>query len=278
MIKRLILFSFLIGMSVGAMAQASWEHFGQNRVQYRTFEWKYFDSTHFRTFYYDYGKANAMYTVNLAEQELSRIVYLMGGRLNKKLNIILYNSFGDYRQTNLGRKNDELNAANGGKVDVAGDYIAIYFNGDHNQLRKQIRSGIAKVIKDNMLFGDNIKDVVKNAVQMNLPDWYTLGYVSFIASEWTGENEANLQNIQEELKNQTYYLDKKRVKEIPKEGNKVRKLSIPTIKDRVVEGALKFILEPIFEADFQPGSCGYRPKRTAAEAIGRVAKAVLCRL
>lgn len=195
MLKRLFLFSILVGMAIGANAQASWEQYGQNRVQYRTFEWKYFDSTHFRAFYYDYGKANAMYTLNLAEQELSRIVYLMGGRLNKKLNIILYNSFGDYRQTNLGRKNDELNAANGGKVDVAGDNIPIYFNGDHDNLRKQIRSGIAKVIKDNMLFGDNIKDVVKNAMQMNLPEWYTLGYVSFIADEWTGENEANLQNI-----------------------------------------------------------------------------------
>jgi len=87
--------------------------------------------------------------------------------------------------------------------------------------------------------------------------------------------EQFLKNIQEELKNQTYYPEKKRVKEITKEGKKVRKLSIPTIKDRVVEGALKLILEPIFEADFQPGSCGYRPKRTAAEAIERVARAVL---
>src|SRR5258708_4774033 len=44
---------------------------------------------------------------------------------------------------------------------------------------------------------------------------------------------------------------------------KVRVLSIPAIRDRVVQGALKLILEPIFEADFQPGSFGYRPKRTA---------------
>jgi RNA-directed DNA polymerase len=43
----------------------------------------------------------------------------------------------------------------------------------------------------------------------------------------------------------------------------------------VVQGALKLILEPIFEADFQPGSFGYRPKKTAHEAIDRVAKAIL---
>jgi RNA-directed DNA polymerase len=54
-------------------------------------------------------------------------------------------------------------------------------------------------------------------------------------------------------------------------------LSIPAIRDRVVQGALKLILEPVFEADFQPGSYGYRPKRTAHDAIERVAKAIVQR-
>jgi RNA-directed DNA polymerase len=67
-----------------------------------------------------------------------------------------------------------------------------------------------------------------------------------------------------------------RKKEIPKDGGKkVRVLSIPAIRDRVVQGALKLILEPIFEADFQSGSFGYRPKRTAHEAVARVARAIV---
>jgi RNA-directed DNA polymerase len=66
-----------------------------------------------------------------------------------------------------------------------------------------------------------------------------------------------------------------RKKEIPKDGGKVRVLSIPSIRDRVVQGAVKLILEPIFEADFQPGSYGYRPKRTAHQAVNRVAQAIV---
>ncbi|MCC7030937.1 MAG: hypothetical protein IT257_11585 [Chitinophagaceae bacterium] len=177
------------------LGQASWEPFGQNRVQYRTFDWKYYDSTHFRTFYYDKGNAHALYALNIAEQELSHIVYMMGGRLNKKLNIIIYNSFGEYKQTNIGRKNEDLNLANGGKIDVVGDNIPVYFNGDHNHLKKQITRGIASVIKDNMLFGDNIKDIVKNAVKMNLPDWYTVGYVAYISDDWSAEKTAELKSI-----------------------------------------------------------------------------------
>jgi len=87
---------------------------------------------------------------------------------------------------------------------------------------------------------------------------------------------AFLVQIQDELKERTYVPLRARKKEIPKDGgSKVRVLSIPAIRDRVVQGALKLILEPIFEADFQPGSYGYRPKRTAHEAVNRVAGAIV---
>jgi len=98
--------------------------------------------------------------------------------------------------------------------------------------------------------------------------------VTFEAIEDSGAEEF-LGQIQTELVNNTYRPMPARKKEIPKDGGrKVRILSIPSIRDRVVQGALKLILEPIFEADFQPGSYGYRPKRTAHEAVARIARAI----
>jgi RNA-directed DNA polymerase len=87
--------------------------------------------------------------------------------------------------------------------------------------------------------------------------------------------EGFLEQLRQELVEQTYRPERLRKVEIPKEGGKVRQLSIPSIRDRVVQGALKLILEPIFEADFQPGSFGYRPKKTAHAAIQRVSTALL---
>lgn len=84
-----------------------------------------------------------------------------------------------------------------------------------------------------------------------------------------------LTQIQEELIERTYVQLPVRNKGIPKGDGKFRTLSIPAIRDRVVQGALKLIIEPIFEADFQPGSFGYRPKRTAHEAVKRVAQAIV---
>jgi RNA-directed DNA polymerase len=98
--------------------------------------------------------------------------------------------------------------------------------------------------------------------------------VTFAAIEESGP-ETFLRQIRDELVANTYRPMPARKKEIPKDGGKVRVLSIPAIRDRVVQGALKLILEPIFEADFQPGSYGYRPKRTAHQAVNRVAQAIV---
>jgi RNA-directed DNA polymerase len=99
--------------------------------------------------------------------------------------------------------------------------------------------------------------------------------VTFEAIEESGV-ESFLKQIRDELVSNTYRPMRARKKEIPKDGGrKVRVLSIPTIRDRVVQGALKLILEPIFEADFQSGSYGYRPKRTAHAAVSRVAQAIV---
>jgi RNA-directed DNA polymerase len=88
--------------------------------------------------------------------------------------------------------------------------------------------------------------------------------------------EPFLEHIRDELVARTYQPMRVRRKEIPKDGGtKVRVLGIPTIRDRVVQGALKLILAPIFEADFQPGSYGYRPKRSAHAAVERVAEAIV---
>jgi RNA-directed DNA polymerase len=99
--------------------------------------------------------------------------------------------------------------------------------------------------------------------------------VTFEAIEVEGR-EQFLKQIRDELVSGTYRPIGVRRKAIPKDGGKkVRILSIPSIRDRVVQGALKLILEPIFEADFQPGSYAYRPRRSTHQAVGRVAEAIV---
>ena len=99
--------------------------------------------------------------------------------------------------------------------------------------------------------------------------------VTFEAIE-VGGRGTFLKQLCDELVQRSYQPMQNRCVEIAKDdGKQVRMLSIPAIRDRVVQGALKLILESIFEADFQPGSYGYRPKRSAQQAVERVAEAIV---
>ena len=100
--------------------------------------------------------------------------------------------------------------------------------------------------------------------------------VTFAHIETHGR-DAYLAALREALLEHSYRPLRNRSTFIPKESGGQRELSIPAIRDRVVQGAVALILEPVFEADFQDGSFGYRPKRTAHEAVHRVAEAIVRR-
>ena len=90
--------------------------------------------------------------------------------------------------------------------------------------------------------------------------------------------EAFLQSIRDDLTAGTYKPQANRFAEIPKGNGKTRTLQIPCIRDRVVQGALKWVLEAIFEADFCPNSYGFRPKRSPHRALAEVRRSILRRM
>ena len=84
------------------------------------------------------------------------------------------------------------------------------------------------------------------------------------------DGEMFLRELREDLKARRFAPLPVRERMIPKASGKLRRLGIPTARDRVVQASLKLVLEPIFEADFKPCSYGFRPMRRAQDAIGEI--------
>jgi RNA-directed DNA polymerase len=114
-------------------------------------------------------------------------------------------------------------------------------------------------------------DVLKEAYRLAKQNDGAPGVDGVTFKQVEAEGVENLlDTLSQELREKTYEPLPSRPVNIPKAGGKVRGLKIPAIRDRVVQGAMRLILEPIFEEDFQPGSYGYRPGRSAHEALERV--------
>ncbi len=157
--------------------------FGQNRVQYKNFEWSFFDSEHFSTYFYLGGQDIGKYTIIYAEKTLESIEAKMEFRLSSPIEILVYNDISDLNQTNIGIGTEINNP--GGYTKIIANKMFIYFNGDHKHLEMQIRRGIAQIMIQHMVFGTNFQEVLQNAVMLSLPEWFTYGLASYIGEDWS---------------------------------------------------------------------------------------------
>jgi hypothetical protein len=184
----LLLSSLLCPSDVSA--QGTTQTFGQNRVQYKTFEWSFFESEHFTTYFYLGGQDLGKYTIVYAEKTLEEIEKKMEFRVNNPIEILVYNDLSDLNQTNIGI-GVELNNP-GGLTKIIANKIFIYFDGNHEHLEMQIRRGVAQVMIQHMLFGTNFQEVLQNAVMLSLPEWFTYGLAAHIGQDWSIANEEKL--------------------------------------------------------------------------------------
>lgn len=202
--RNILIFLFTTVCLGGLGAQTSQVVFGKNRVQHhRDFdEWMKYESDNFITYWYGEGRNIGQAVVQIAEHDFAYVQSILEHRLSEKLQIIVYVDLTDLKQSNIG--NDEAFSNVAGQTTIAGNKIFVYFNGDHNDLRRQIREGVAAVYLEAMLFGANLQEVVQNAVLLNLPDWFKLGLVKYVGQEWSTENDDQLRQLMLSGKYETF--------------------------------------------------------------------------
>jgi len=173
--------------------------FGKNRLQFKQFKWKYYQTTNFNTYFSiagksggDDGQALGKYVCQLAEKELAGIEQFVEYGLQRRANIVIYNSFNDLEQSNIGLSLDWQTT--GGITKLVNNKMVVYFNGDHNNLRIQIRQGIARILVENILFGDDLGEFATNQALLDLPQWLTDGYIEYVAETWNPQLDDQLKS------------------------------------------------------------------------------------
>lgn len=166
--------------------------FGKNRIQYHDdFDhWDMYETENFVTYWYGKGREIAHTVVQMAELDNPYIQNVLEHKMNDKIELIIYVDLTDMKQSNLGT--EEQFVGKGGVTKVVENKVFIYFNGNHNDLRRQLREGIASVYINAMLHGNSLQEVVQNAVSISLPDWFIQGLVSYVGQEWSPELDNRL--------------------------------------------------------------------------------------
>jgi hypothetical protein len=169
--------------------------FGKNRVQYHDDfkNWWQYETENFITYWYGKARNIAHPTIQMAEMDHEEIQRVLEHRMNDKIEIIVYVDVSDLKQSNIGTEETFVNKT--GETKIVGNKMFVYFDGNHHNLRKKIREGIATVYLNNMLFGTNIQEVIQNALLLNIPEWYKQGIVAYAASNWNYYIEDELRDI-----------------------------------------------------------------------------------
>ena len=193
MYKKIFLFSLFLFVIAGiANAQVSSVEYGKNRVQFKKFKWQYYQTRNFNSYFNQDGQELAKYVAQVAEEELPGIEKFVEFSLQRRANIVIYNSFNDMKQSNIGLGLEWQNA--GGVTKLVNNKMIIYFNGNHADLRRQIREGIAGVLVQNILFGEDLGEVAGNAALLDLPQWLIDGYVAYVGENWSTKLDDQLRN------------------------------------------------------------------------------------
>ncbi len=185
--------SLFIIIGIGSNAQVNTVEFGKNRVQYQKFKWKYYQTENFNTYFSQDGLGLGKYTAQIAETELPSLEEFIEYGLQRRINIVAYNSFDEMQQSNIGLGIDWQNT--GGITKLVNNKMLVYFDGNHDNLRRQIRQGLARVLVENVLFGDDLGEFAANQALLDLPKWLTDGYIQYAAENWSPSLDDDLRSI-----------------------------------------------------------------------------------
>ena len=184
----------MIVFSTVSKSQNAAEVFGKNKVQYNEdqYDWWIYETNNF--VYYWYGKSRnpAQFIIEIAESENNYVQKLFEYHLKDKIEIVLYADASDHAQSNIDLTGiiNEKNWSSSPKI--KDQKILLYFTGNHQQLKKDLRSGIVQIYFNSMFSGTALQEVVQKVISLKLPEWFEKGLIEYLAEGWSAKDQLEL--------------------------------------------------------------------------------------
>lgn len=158
------------------------QNFGQNKVQYRLFDWRYIRSPHFEVYYYAGEKELAEFTADVSEKSYEQISKHLRWTLQKPISIIVYNSHNDFQQTNVTLA--YMAEGIGGVTELFKNRVVIPFEGSYDDFRHVIHHELVHAVINDMVYGGSIQSIISGRQRLQIPLWVNEGLSEYLSSEW----------------------------------------------------------------------------------------------
>jgi Tol biopolymer transport system component len=169
-------------------------NFGKNRVQYREFLWQFYRFDKFDTYFYVNGAELAEYAAEIANQEIPAMENFFQHPLEKRILFLIYNKISDFKQSNISYISQDEDNNIGGMTQIINNKVFLYFEGDREKFRQQIKGAIAEVMLNEMLYGSSFTERLANSTLLTTPPWYQSGLKSYLSTSWNPELEDQIRD------------------------------------------------------------------------------------
>lgn len=161
--------------------------FGQNKVQYKNFEWSYIQSKHFDVYFSQEGEDIAQYAAIVAEASLDTMQKNIGYQIRNRIPIIVFNCHDDFQQNNV--IDEYLPEGVGGVTELFKNRITIPFEGDYSLFRHVIAHELLHAYMNDMYYGGSIQNIISQNIRLQFPPWFSEGMAEY--QSLRGNDKAN---------------------------------------------------------------------------------------
>ena len=191
----LTLAAFFVGfVGVNQAGAQGFFQFGQNKVNYEQFDWRFIQTEHFDIHYYDSRNYYiAEFAAHTLESSLAQARADWNHQINDRIPVILYDSSTDFAQTNV--IPFIIPQSVGGVTDLYKNRITMPFDGDYDRFRHVLQHELSHAVSNDYFFGGSLQNVVQNNIQLEKPLWFEEGLAEFVSLGWDTDTDMFMRDL-----------------------------------------------------------------------------------